>query len=198
MRRPNEFTLLTLIAWRARRKQCGFDVNGLQIGEALIGDYKACGLTEQKYRTAKNNLEAWGLVTFKATNKGTIAKLNNTKVYDINQEDGNDLTNGQETDKQRPSNDQATTNKKVRKKDSKNIGGKFTPPPLDEVIKFFTENGFSPDLANKAWNYYQEANPPWTDAKGNKVRSWKQKMRGVWMKDENSTQPETSRKPKLL
>lgn len=85
MKKPNEFMLLTLIAYRARRTLDPDD--GLEIGEALVGDYKACGLTERKYRTAKKHLKATGKVTFKATNKGTVAKLINSDIYDINTEE---------------------------------------------------------------------------------------------------------------
>ncbi|MHC4292182.1 MAG: hypothetical protein ACYSTR_08220, partial [Planctomycetota bacterium] len=48
----NAFALLSQIALRAKRTN-DFSVHGLEIGEALIGDYKSIGLTERKYRTAK-------------------------------------------------------------------------------------------------------------------------------------------------
>jgi hypothetical protein len=57
----------------------------------------------------------------------------------------------------------------------------FTPPSLDEVKQFFTDNGYI--NADKAWNYYNDGN--WKDSKGNQVLNWKQKMRVVWFKDEN-------------
>jgi len=57
----------------------------------------------------------------------------------------------------------------------------FTPPSLDEVKQFFTDNGYV--NADKAWNYYNDGN--WKDSKGNQVLNWKQKMRVVWFKDEN-------------
>jgi hypothetical protein len=83
----NAFALLAQIALRAKRTN-DFSVHGLEIGEALIGDYKSIGLTEQKYRTAKAKLKTWGFITTKATNKGTIAKLINSEVLDINKEPG--------------------------------------------------------------------------------------------------------------
>ena len=82
---PNAFLLLTQIALRAKRTN-DFNVHGLTIGQALVGDYKSIGLTEQRYRTAKGLLETWGFATFKGTNKGTIANLINTRVFDINEE----------------------------------------------------------------------------------------------------------------
>lgn len=63
---------------------------------------------------------------------------------------------------------------------------KIEYPTKLEVIEFFTENGFSHQVAEKAFLYYSEAN--WKDSKGNTVKNWKQKMRGVWFKDENKSQ----------
>lgn len=62
---------------------------------------------------------------------------------------------------------------------------KYTPPLLEEVTVYFLANGYSKAAAEKAWSYYNAATPPWTDSNGKKVRSWKQKMQGVWFKPEN-------------
>lgn len=76
----------------------------------------------------------------------------------------------------------------------------FSPPSLIEVIEYFTEKGFNKDSAEKAFNYYDAGD--WKDSKGNQVKNWKQKMQGVWFKDENKikTQSEaqhTRRNPNL-
>lgn len=118
LKHPNEFALLGLISYRAKRTN-SLSTLGLEVGEALIGDYKSCGLTEQKYRTAKKNLEKWGIITTKATNKGTIAKLINSDIFNINSELPNDQTNERVTDNQRTGNGQVTTNKNV--KNDKNV-----------------------------------------------------------------------------
>lgn len=62
---------------------------------------------------------------------------------------------------------------------------KFEPPTESETIQFFIENGFTEQSARKAWAYYQDGN--WKDSRGNQVKNWKQKMRGVWFKDENKS-----------
>jgi hypothetical protein len=99
------FMLLTQIALRARREAGIVYQNGIQISlepsQAFIGDYQNIGLTEQQYRTAKAKLASRQFATFKATNKGTIATLINTGVFDINIQDGNGQANNQATDKQR-------------------------------------------------------------------------------------------------
>ncbi len=118
---PNAFLLLTVIALRARRVPN--KITGLDVYEAMVGDYESCGLTEQKYRTAKKVLDKLKIATFKATNKGTIAKLVNTDIYDINAP----TTNGQATGKQRSSNGQVTTNKNVNKEKNVNKAKPFSP-----------------------------------------------------------------------
>ncbi len=106
----NAWALLSLIAYRARRTN-EFNIHNLKPGEALIGDHEACGLTQREYRTAKKNLEMWNLATFKATNKGTIAKLINSDIFDINLDDNDKQVDSQTTSKRQTSDKQTTTNK---------------------------------------------------------------------------------------
>lgn len=67
----------------------------------------------------------------------------------------------------------------------------FEPPTYTEFEKYFTENGFS-NIAKKVYEYYSSAD--WHDSKGNKVKNWKQKVQGVWFKDENRAKGEVPRK----
>jgi hypothetical protein len=60
---------------------------------------------------------------------------------------------------------------------------KFIPPSEEEVITFFVENNFKIEVARNAFHYYNDAN--WKDSRGKSIQNWKQKMRGVWFKDEN-------------
>lgn len=137
----NCFILLTQIAQRAKRTK-DFSSEGLDINQALIGDYKTIGLTEQKYRTAKNKLKKWQFVTFKTTNKGTIATLLNTSIYNINAENNNEQDNSQVTNEQRTGNEQVTTNKNVKKeKNDNNLNiyiekwNKFLEPKVSSLTK---------------------------------------------------------------
>lgn len=58
---PWAFMLLWLIAKRAKRTSTNLD--GLEIGQAHIGDYKECGIpSEQIYRTAKQRLVDMGII----------------------------------------------------------------------------------------------------------------------------------------
>lgn len=122
---PLAFTLAAVIALRARYRH-GTNLRGLSPGEACLGDYAACGMSQQEYRTAKKNLEGWGFATFKATNRGTVARLIDTRLFDVLSALGNEQVNEQTTGKQRTKNEQTTTKKKVRRKegeyDSKETG----------------------------------------------------------------------------
>lgn len=118
IKRPNEFTLLALIAIRAKH-QTDFSIKEVRPGEALIGDYSASGLTERKYRTAKKNLEKWGFITTKATSRGTIVKLIKTSVFDIYIEPGDKPNDRHPSSMRQTSDKQATTNKIERSKERK-------------------------------------------------------------------------------
>ena len=71
------------------------------------------------------------------------------------------------------------------------------PPPIDEVIAYFKEKGYTEASARKAFDYYNasvtETKRHWSDGKGQPVRNWKMKMQSVWFKDENrkDSRPET-------
>lgn len=59
----------------------------------------------------------------------------------------------------------------------------YAHPRLEEVKKYFTENGYSEQSANKAFMFYNENN--WHDSNGKEVKNWKQKMISVWFKNED-------------
>lgn len=114
---PPAFMLLFQIAYRARRTDEP-NIYGLTKGQALIGDYKKIGLTRQQYRTAIDKLKSNQFITIKTTNKGTVATLINTKIFDIN--DGSKQPAEQPT-----SNQQATTNKNVKNEKNDNMFDQF-------------------------------------------------------------------------
>jgi len=71
--------------------------------------------------------------------------------------------------------------RKEKKKES--IIKKFIHPSLDEVLLYFTENGYSQESAKRAFEHYELGN--WFDTNGKPVIAWKQKMHTVWFKPEN-------------
>lgn len=76
----NELALLAFIALHARYSES--TVGDLQKGECFISA-QSVQLSQRQYRTAKKRLEDWGLATFKATNRCTIAKIESTSVFDV-------------------------------------------------------------------------------------------------------------------
>jgi len=121
---PNAFTLASVIAYRAQRTNA-FNIHGLEPGEALLGDYDKYGMTQSHYRTAKKKLQKWGIATFQATSRGTIARLVDDTVYDINREPNDEQLDRQMTDKRRADDEPVATTKNERKQEGqegKNYG----------------------------------------------------------------------------
>src|SRR5262249_26375718 len=81
LRDPLAFALLAQIAIRARWRTA-FSSDGLELGEARIGDHESVGMTRAQHRTRVNRLKRWQLITIRTTSKGTIAKLISTLVFD--------------------------------------------------------------------------------------------------------------------
>jgi hypothetical protein len=126
-RNKNAFVLLYVIARRAQRTTA-FNRFNLAPGEALIGDHNTYDMTEREYRTAKQVLSKSGFATFKTTNRGTTAKLTNTRVFDINLELSDDQSDEQPTTDRRASDEQPTTSKNGKKeKKEKNEKGESRP-----------------------------------------------------------------------
>jgi uncharacterized protein YdaU (DUF1376 family) len=65
----------------------------------------------------------------------------------------------------------------------------FIPPTIEEVKKYFLENGYSPELAERFFKGYAAAD--WKDSKGDQVKNWKQKAQHVWFKPESKIQSST-------
>jgi hypothetical protein len=113
-RDPLAYTLLSLIAYRARRSE-GFDVHGLEPGEALIGDHESVGMTRKQYRVRLNRLVCGGFVAIRRADRGTIAKVLDTRIFDINADEGGHQ-NGHQRAIERPSEGhRRATNKKDKK-----------------------------------------------------------------------------------
>ena len=134
---PNANHLLNVIARRARRTKC--HLNQLEIGECFIS-FRSVGMTEQQYRTAKKQLQKWVLVEFKkgrrVTDKGTVALLLNSSIYDINVTKGN----GSVTEDQRKGNGKLTTNKECKNVNNEKECKKEDIPDKPDAPKFNFKN----------------------------------------------------------
>lgn len=137
---PKAFILLYFMACRARRHG-GFNRHGLAVNECFLGDYAKMGLSEREYRTAKMILEKHGFATFRATNKGTIGTITNTKVWDINAEQIDGQGDEQETNERRTSDGQETTNEEVKNVRRKEVQQERASE-IQEVVDAWNQSGF--------------------------------------------------------
>src|SRR5438046_778398 len=133
LRDPHAFALLALIAQRARWRTL-LSPDGLEIGEAMLGDCENFGMSRAIYRNRLKKLSKWNQITTRRTNKGTIAKLISSLVFDINQtakdqreshQEHHQKTNEQPTESHQKTNEEPLTNKErkeereQRKKETK-------------------------------------------------------------------------------
>jgi hypothetical protein len=96
---PKTNTVGVLIIARAlyqKGSDSGINFFKILLGEALVGDITG-RMSEQQYRTAKKQLSRFNIATFKPTNKGTIARLCDNSIYDINLNGDNEHDNRQPT-----------------------------------------------------------------------------------------------------
>ena len=97
--------------------------------------------------------------------------------------------------------DTVTENKECKKKSKS-----FSPPSFDDFKKYFEDNGYSLEVAGRAFKGYDVAE--WHDSGGKQIKNWKQKCQHVWFKPENKVNgkpksqqseiPSTDRKYKAI
>lgn len=81
MKDTDAFLMLLKIAYNTKRDDF-FSIPDLEIGEALI-TAEMIGMDYESYRRAKARLAKWGFATFRATNKGSIAKITTDKFFKL-------------------------------------------------------------------------------------------------------------------
>lgn len=64
----------------------------------------------------------------------------------------------------------------------------FDRPELGQVEDYFESKGYTRESAKVMWEYYEAADPKWTDKLGHPVKNWKQKALTVWMKNAEKIQ----------
>lgn len=87
---------------------------------------------------------------------------------------------------------------KITLKNIRPFNGKdkeFIPPTLDEVKKYFQQEGYKEETAERAFRHYNSAD--WHNSKGKKVVAWKQTMSTNWMTPENKIVKE-EKKDKMI
>lgn len=140
----------------------------IKVGECVFG-VKALaehtGLSVQQVRTALKHLQTTGEITVRATNKYSVATLENWGFYQSLCDD--------------PTNEQQTNNKQATTPKEKKNNKKFIPPTLADVKAYAVEKQ-SPVDYEFFWNYYESS-------KWDGVKNWKQKFL-TWDKKERERQ----------
>jgi len=121
-----------------------------------------------------------------ATRKATRGFMVNVLKYNKYQSLSNYKCDTKSDLKAKQKRNKSDTIKKNDKNDKKYIRTKFKPPSLLEVKNYFKEKGYYESIGEKAFNYYESND--WSDSRGTKIKSWKQKMIGVWFKEENKNE----------
>ena len=144
-------------------------------------------------QTLKRDLKKWVNIKIKRSEAGKSGGINSGKSRSKKQNEANEA-NASKT-KQNEANEAVSVSVSVS--DSVSVSKKntkvFIAPTPEDVIKYFKANGYDENLASRAFKYYDTAN--WKDSKGKQVKNWKQKMQGVWFKEENKTKQTSLNEP---
>lgn len=178
---PFAYVLAAIIAHRAKWRD-GFNPNKLRMGEALLGDHENYGMTMQRYRTAKKYLEDWGFATIRATSRGTVAKLIDTRLFSILPGDINNQINEPSTITATTA---ATTNQEHKTVRTKTLVGLCSPqasntprspiafeiPTSKQLLEYCEEMGHDQEIALQWADGL--ASKGWT-IRGQRIRYWRQ------------------------
>ena len=185
---PNTFKIFIDCLIRANWKDTSWKGVAIKRGQfisSIANLAKDNGLTVQNVRTVIKRLKSTGELTNLRCGNFTIFTVKNYDYY----QSANTPSNIALTDLQQTSNKPLTTVKEY--KEDKNIkknkrGGKahtFTPPTLEEVKAYCIERNNKVD-PQRFYDYYNSSE--WKDAKGNQVKSWKQKVIS-WERSDNGS-----------
>jgi len=170
------FILAYIIAYRARYND-EFNRHDLNLGEALLGDYRQYGMTEKRYRVAKMLLEKHKFAAFKGTNRGTVASLCDSRLFVILGEQ-----QGEQQDIPR-ANQGRTKGDYQEIEEEKKDKIRFKKPSLSEVKTEFASRGLHGDIADRFISYYESNG--WMIGR-NKMKSWTHAV-NTWVKNNNKS-----------
>lgn len=153
----------------------------LQPGQFITGRKQLqheTGINEHKVDRILKVFETEQQIKQQTSNTSRLISILNWENYQQTEQQ-----NAQRVSNERATGEQRVSTKQECKNDKNDKNRVIEIPNIEDVVKYFTENGYSKDSALNAFHYYNELN--WHDSKGNKVKSWKGKMRSVWFKDEH-------------
>ena len=171
--------------WKGRKFCClpGQFITSLN----TLSFYSGC--TNQNIRTSLVKFEKLDFLTNETTKDGRLITIKNWDKYQSCEIEDNKQPNKEVTNNQQRGNKEVTTNKNNKKEKELK---KIEYPTLNEFIEYFIINGYTKELAIRAWKGYNEAN--WYDSGGKKINNWKQKAQHVWFRDDNKKKVESQKK----
>ena len=140
-------------------------------------------LTNKQIRIAISKLETTGEIIKNGASDGTYITVCNYDNYQQSEQAEGQAEGEPRANEGQAEGERGATTKKDKKEKKEKKERMFVPPTLDEVKKYFADNGYYESATVRAYNYYTAGN--WVDSRGNHVTAWKQKMIAVWFKPEN-------------
>ena len=186
---PGMFHLFHHLIYGANHKDNKWQGMEIKRGQIVTGRDKLSqqtGLSPRQIRTCLHRLQESQELTIKTTNRFSIITICNYDKYQVAESDSDQQSDQQATSKRPASDHKQECIKNVKNNNLKKGGNnrkKFIPPTESDVIQYFEEKGYLVSVAKKAFDFYDVAD--WKDSRGKQILNWKQKMLGVWLKDEN-------------
>jgi len=176
--------------WKDKRWQ-GRDVKRGQFVTSYSNLSMQTGLSVKQVRIRIDRLIDSGEIEYEGASNYSVITICKYNTYQPKHEEEGQTKGTQKTHKgQTKGKQRATTKEGKEVEEGKEYKNGHSPPEFSEVKKYFSQKGFSPQLAKKFYNYYNEPmmdrnGRVWKDQNGKTVKSWKQKALAVWMKDDN-------------
>ena len=172
---------------------CNYDLfkvdNNEQFFSPKFIDYLSPYL-EKKQRNRINGIKG-NLIKYNHATKEQLSGMTNEEILHLNSIKG-DLVGGESGGESQGDRNKSKVKKSKVKKSKEEEADKSAIPSLQDVRNYFDENGYDPDVGEKAFNIYNaslEDHPNrryWRDSRDNLIKNWKMKMRSVWFKPENA------------
>jgi len=173
----------------------------LKFGECFFGVdelSKKRGLTSQNTRTCLKKLKTWENLTYKTTNKGTLATLCDYADYNEPYDPTNKPINKQLTNDQQTTNKQLTTT--IRYINIKDLleergEGNYTPTN-QQIFEYAKEINCPEPVAKKCKEYYQSSSGVWRDKDGYIIIEWRKKLQ-TW-RNREPAKPNQKGSPEII
>lgn len=163
-----------------REQLVGLKVVNLQKGQFIFGRKKASeelNINENTIYKYIKMLEQLEMITTNSNTKFTIITIRKWDEYQYIGEEEITTEEQQNNSGVTTKEQQNNTNKNVKNiknvKNVRNNNSKFIPPTVEEISQYVLEKRLNVS-AQQFYDYFSTGN--WIDAKGNKVKNWKQKL----------------------